>query len=251
MHRLYLAQCPLAGREAWNCRCLRHVPAVILEQFCRPGAGITDVSNLVLAVAAFVGAAPASILPAGFLEAVESIFMQGLALVEAGYQRAPALMLVLSALLVLPAVALVSFTLQRSGRRKANRAALRAAERRAEAGGGDWTREGLSGTTIPAWPSQAWLTIEGGRVATVPLAGQTIRIGRHEDNDIRLADSSVHRYHAVIQRTSEEGFVITDVSGKDGNGIRINGARAEQAQLVDGDVIELGRAKLKFENAPV
>ena len=208
-------------------------------------------SNLALAVAAIFGAAPAFILAAGFLEAVESIFMQGLALVEAGYQRAPALMLVLSALLVLPAVALVSFTLQRSGRRKANRAALRAAQRRAEAGGGDWTREGLSGTTIPAWPSQAWLTIEGGRVGTVPLAGQTIRIGRHEDNDIRLADSSVHRYHAVIQRTDEEGFVITDVSGKEGNGVRINGERAAQAQLVDGDLIELGRAKLKFENAPV
>ena len=85
----------------------------------------------------------------------------------------------------------------------------------------------------------------------MPLAGQTIRIGRHEDNDIRLADSSVHRYHAVIQRTAEEGFVITDVSGKEGNGVRINGARTAQAQLVDGDVIELGRAKLKFENAPV
>ena len=208
-------------------------------------------SNLALAVAAILGAAPASVLAAGFLEAVELIFMQGLALVEAGYQRAPALMLVLSALLVLPAVALVSFILQRSGRRKANRAALRAAERRAQADGGDWTREGLSGTTIPAWPSQAWLTIEGGRIGTVPLAGQTIRIGRHEDNDIRLADSSVHRYHAVIQRTDEEGFVITDVSGKEGNGVRINGERAAQAQLVDGDLIELGRAKLKFENAPV
>jgi hypothetical protein len=212
---------------------------------------LTDVSNLALVVAAIFGAAPASILSAGFVEAAESIFMQGLALLEAGYQRAPALMLVLSALLVLPAVALVSFTLQRSGRRKANRAALRAVQRRAEAGGGDWTREGLSGTTIPAWPSQAWLTIEGGRAGTVPLAGQTIRIGRHEDNDIRLADSSVHRYHAVIQRTDEEGFVITDVSGKEGNGIRINGARQAQAQLVDGDLIELGRAKLKFENAPV
>lgn len=208
-------------------------------------------SNLVVAVAAILGAAPVSVPAAGFLDAVESIIVQGLALVEAGYQRAPALMLVLSALLVLPAVALVSFALQRSGRRKANRAALRAAQRRAEAGGGDWTREGLSGTTIPAWPSQAWLTIEGGSVGTVPLAGQTIRIGRHEDNDIRLADSSVHRYHAVIQRTDEEGFVITDVSGKEGNGVRINGERAAQAQLVDGDLIELGRAKLKFESAPV
>ena len=104
-------------------------------------------SSLVLAVAVSFVTAPASIFAAGFLEAVESIFMQGLALLEAGYQRAPALMLVLSALLVLPMVALVSFTLQKSVRGKANRAALRAAQRRAQAGG-DWTREGLSGTTI-------------------------------------------------------------------------------------------------------
>jgi pSer/pThr/pTyr-binding forkhead associated (FHA) protein len=78
-----------------------------------------------------------------------------------------------------------------------------------------------------------------------------VRIGRHEDNDIRLGDSSVHRYHAVIERTAEESFVITDISGKEGNGIRINGERTAQARLVDGDVIELGRARLKFESAPI
>ena len=222
----------------------------MLEQFFGLEWGLTDVSDLALAVAAIFGAAPAFVVAAGFPDSVGSIFWQGLALVEAGYQRAPALMLVLSALLVLPMVALISFIFHRSRRRHASHVALRAAQRRAQAGG-DWTGEGVSGTTIPAWPSQAWLTIEGGRIGTVPLAGQTIRIGRHEDNDIRLADSSVHRYHAVIQRTAEEGFVITDVSGKEGNGVRINGARAAQAQLVDGDVIELGRAKLKFENAPV
>jgi len=104
---------------------------------------------------------------------------------------------------------------------------------------------------MPAWPSQAWLTIEGRTGGTMPLAGQVIRIGRHEDNDIRLTDRSVHRHHAVIERTSDEAFVITDVSGKDGNGVRINGARAARARLADGDVIELGRARLRFENAPV
>lgn len=85
----------------------------------------------------------------------------------------------------------------------------------------------------------------------MPLSGQVIRIGRHQDNDIRLADTSVHRYHAVIQRTPEEAFVITDVSGKAGNGVRVNGQRLEHAMLSDGDVIELGRARLKFESAPV
>ena len=83
-----------------------------------------------------------------------------------------------------------------------------------------------------------------------PLAGQLIRIGRHQDNDIRLPDTSVHRYHAVIERTPDEAFVITDLSGKDGNGVRVNGERLSRAQLADGDVIELGRTRLKFESAP-
>ena len=78
-----------------------------------------------------------------------------------------------------------------------------------------------------------------------------IRIGRHEDNDIRLADRSVHRYHAMIQRTPREDFVITDLSGRDGNGVRVNGEPTVRARLTDGDVIELGRTRLKFENAPV
>jgi pSer/pThr/pTyr-binding forkhead associated (FHA) protein len=54
----------------------------------------------------------------------------------------------------------------------------------------------------------------------------------------------------LIQRTHEEDFVITDLSGKDGNGVRVNGARQDQTRLNDGDLIELGRAKLKFEHAP-
>ena len=60
---------------------------------------------------------------------------------------------------------------------------------------------------------------------------------------------AVHRYHAVIERTPDEAFVITDLSGKDGNGVRVNGERQSRAQLADGDVIELGRTRLKFESA--
>ena|SRR2546423_14432355 len=60
----------------------------------------------------------------------------------------------------------------------------------------------------------------------------------------------VARHHAVIERTRDEEFVITDLSGKDGNGVRINGARLPRARLADGDVIELGRTRLKFESTP-
>jgi hypothetical protein len=171
------------------------------------------------------------------------------ALIEGAYIRAPMLWLALSALLILPAVALISLV-TRVGRRLVSReTALLRAYRRAPAGD---TIEDVPETPVPPIPrSQAWLTVEGRPGGPLALAGNVIRIGRHGDNDIRLADWSVHRHHAVIERMPDEAFVIADVSGKDGSGVRINGERKERAQLADGDVIELGRSRLRFENAPV
>jgi pSer/pThr/pTyr-binding forkhead associated (FHA) protein len=85
----------------------------------------------------------------------------------------------------------------------------------------------------------------------MPLGGYRMRIGRHQDNDVCLADTTVAGYHAVIERSPEAAFVIVDVSGKNSSGVRINGERQSQARLVDGDVIELGRARLRFESAPL
>jgi hypothetical protein len=166
--------------------------------------------------------------------------------VEAG-KKTPLLVAVLSAVLLLPAVALVSFVLQSRARRRLERAASAAAETRA--GIAEASGESPEGGTAPLWAQQAWLSLEGSE--TVALAGQIIRIGRGHENDIRLPDASVHRYHAVIEHTADEAFVITDLSGKDGNGIRVNGKKLDRAELVDGDLIELGKTKLRFESVPV
>ena len=56
-----------------------------------------------LPFAAALGAAPAVILAAGFLETVGALIEQAWAYVAAGYRQVPVLVLVLSALLVLPA----------------------------------------------------------------------------------------------------------------------------------------------------
>ena len=135
-------------------------------------------------------------------------------------KRVPLLIAVLSAVLLLPAVALASYLLQSRARRRRELAANFAAE--ARAGIADTTRESAD-AAAPLWPHQAWLSLEDAK--TVPLAGQVIRIGRDRENDIRLPDASVHRYHAVIEHTPEEAFVITDLSGKDGNGLRVNGKK--------------------------
>jgi hypothetical protein len=206
--------------------------------------GTYCVSYPVLLPGAFACAAPGSAL-FGLLDSAGSLVGHMFALIMGVYDRAPALVLVLSVLLVLPAVAVLSLATEAGRRRLSQHAALRAARRRGE------TDEALKEMPPAGAPAlhQAWLTVEGQPGATMALAGQVIHIGRHEDNDIRLSDRSVHRYHAVIERTSDEAFVIRDVSGKDG--VRVNGERTARAQLADGDVIELGRAKLRFENAPV
>jgi hypothetical protein len=182
-------------------------------------------------------------------EGVAATAREAVALLVAGYQRVPALVLILSALLVLPAAAILSFAVQAAARRRTRQAASRAAQLRAAAA--DASGEVLPSAASPLWAHQAWLTPQDGNADTLPLAGQTIRIGRHLDNDIRLPDTSVHRYHAVIEQTPDEEFVITDVSGTAGNGVRVNGERLARAQLADGDIIELGRTRLKFESVPV
>jgi hypothetical protein len=189
---------------------------------------------------------PPSFLPlaaATSLEAAGAAIEHAIALIQGAYVRAPTLMLALTALLVLPGVALISAGAQVARGYRRRRAALRTAERGADPGAliGDLP----DATGLPV-RSQAWLTVEraGG---TVALTGQVVRMGRHRDNDIRLTDRSVHRHHAVIERTPDETFVIADVSGKGGSGVLVNGLRTERAQLSDGDVIALGRARLRFE----
>jgi len=174
-------------------------------------------------------------------------------LMAGAFERAPILLPVLSALLILPAVALISLAAQ-SVRRGVSRLALRAAERERAPDAG---AEGEQPIELPeldaasAPQSQGWLTVEGQPGGPMPLAGDIVRIGRQDDNDIRLSDRTVYRHHAVIERTADEAFTIKDISGREGSGVRINGEPKAEARLADGDVIELGRTRLKFENVPV
>ena len=51
----------------------------------------------------------------------------------------------------------------------------------------------------------------------------------------------------MLQRTSDARFIICDLSGASGNGIKVNGSRVAQAALADGDRIEVGAVVLGFE----
>jgi hypothetical protein len=102
-------------------------------------------------------------------------------------------------------------------------------------------------------PATAYLLAEqdsrSAPVPPLPIRQDLVRIGRHSENDIQFVHKSVHRYHAVLHRTPEGPFAIKDLSGRAGNGVYLNGARIDQAQLRSGDLVELGAIRLRFKEA--
>jgi FHA domain len=170
--------------------------------------------------------------------------------VVASYERAPALLLGLAALLAVPPLVMAGVVLNRRG---------------AAVAGGDMTqmqtqmvakrrlkperRQGV--TEGPRWPTEAWIEIEGaGDKARHGIGRTIVRIGRDGDNDICLNEMTVHRYHAAVHRTDDADFVITDLSSEGGNGVKVNGKAVAEVRLEDGDLIELGLARLKFIAKP-
>jgi len=92
----------------------------------------------------------------------------------------------------------------------------------------------------------AQLLIMGGDAAgtVVPLVENEYRIGRHRDNQIQLNDLGVSAYHARIFR-GPDGYVIEDLKSR--NGTWVNGTRAFQSILNNGDEIRVGATDLRYE----
>jgi hypothetical protein len=198
-----------------------------------------------LAVAAASGGTARESQPQGAIDQLIAAAGRANAISKAGFAKQPALLLVLSAVLILPVAALASWAVQRSSHLRALYAAKPSTRRVGAAEGAHAV------TDTQAWSARAWLAIEGNAAGARRIDCEMLRIGRHPDNEVWLTEDSVHRYHAVIHRTEDAEFIITDVSGEVGNGVRVNGTRLSKARLANGDVIELGRARLTFASTPI
>ncbi|MCA9078737.1 MAG: FHA domain-containing protein [Planctomycetaceae bacterium] len=70
-----------------------------------------------------------------------------------------------------------------------------------------------------------------------------VSIGREDDNDIRLNDERVSRFHAKVQ--DDDGHIIlTDLQST--NGTRVNGHPVQVHVLHVGDQLQIGRCILVF-----
>lgn len=79
----------------------------------------------------------------------------------------------------------------------------------------------------------------------IVLQGQSCQIGRGQDNDIVLSDSSVSKKHAQLAFNHEQ-WVVTDLNSS--NGVLVNDQRTNEAILQNGDRIKIGRLEFLFES---
>ena len=84
-------------------------------------------------------------------------------------------------------------------------------------------------------------TIFSGSVFPLRQAEQVI--GRTDENDITVEHRSVSRNHAKLVREGDRTRIL-DL--KSANGVLVNDEEVEQAVLQSGDVIELGRVRMRF-----
>jgi hypothetical protein len=154
--------------------------------------------------------------------------------ISARYHEAPELVLGVGAGLALPFLAALGLGLQ---------AVLARRETSSTAAGRRPVR------TIPpsAWKKAGQIEVADSRgPVRFDVAHDLIRIGRADDNDIRLEHKTVHRYHAVVERSPDMLFTIVDLSGGDGNGVKVRGVPVTQARLIDGDEFQVGKVSLRF-----
>ena len=189
-------------------------------------------------------AAPASIVTL-CLELVAFSATNLSVLIERGYSAAPALMLGLAAGLSIPLLATAA-SITRHSRR--SRDATRRYRGRHDAAIHNQISGDDIGLSSQAVSSQAFVEIVGGSQARFAILRDMFRIGREDDNDMRIPSAAVHRYHAAIYREDLGDWHIADLSGIEGNGIAINGKRCRECQLHDGDVIDLGPGRLRFRS---
>ncbi len=95
-------------------------------------------------------------------------------------------------------------------------------------------------------PQRGRLVVQGGEWdgTTWYLNRVETRLGRGEENDVVILDIGVSRRHLVITR-HPQGFRLIDLQS--GNGTYLNGRRIAEAELYDGDRIELGHTTLAYD----
>lgn len=89
------------------------------------------------------------------------------------------------------------------------------------------------------------ISIDGAVVKEVPLTKERTTLGRRPYNDIVIDNLAVSGEHAVITMT---GTAIAIEDLRSTNGTYVNGKSVQRHSLVHGDLLDIGRYKIRFVN---
>jgi len=117
-----------------------------------------------------------------------------------------------------------------------------------QAAPGTWVSRGVPDAGGWPPPPAPWAGAHGGQgdpglpapMVFPPGRGTSFTIGRTQDCDLRIANLSVSRYHAQLDR-SEDGWLLSDLGSH--NGTRVNGWLVRDPVPVrPGDLLQFGTA---------
>jgi type II secretory pathway predicted ATPase ExeA len=88
-----------------------------------------------------------------------------------------------------------------------------------------------------AFGGELVLSFEGRPLSRWPLAQGRLRIGRAGDNDLRIEDQAISRYHCTVT-TEGESSCIEDLNSV--NGLLVNGRKVKRHELSHADRVHIG-----------
>ena len=88
------------------------------------------------------------------------------------------------------------------------------------------------------------VSIDGVVIKDVQLTKERTTLGRRPYNDIVIDNLAISGEHAVIQLTGREVY-LEDLNST--NGTFVNGKAVKKQLLLNGDAIEIGKYKIKFQ----
>ncbi len=97
--------------------------------------------------------------------------------------------------------------------------------------------------SIASMPKLILVTPDGKR-AERPLATSPFTIGRSRDNGLPVAEIRASRRHCRVESANGRWFVVDEDSS---NGTLLNGKLVRRASLSPGDLIEIGKTRIFFE----
>jgi hypothetical protein len=87
------------------------------------------------------------------------------------------------------------------------------------------------------------LSLDGVVLKEVPITKDRTTIGRRSHNDLVIDNLAISGEHAVLSRNGEDLY-LEDLGST--NGTTVNGQPVKRHLLVGGDLIEIGKYRLKF-----